>query len=223
MSLPHLASLLFVAILFQVPQDSVAQEFTSTLTGAQLLNRCRQATDILSGRSRSSSFGGLAQAAYCAGFVEAAADAGSFLGAHPPLVDQSDDARAQRRLRNCAGPAVRGEQLLRVVVRFLEDHSDSAEQAAVVASMLAIAHAFPCDTRAGDTDSATATTLLFTDVTFRQTGVGADDANQRMILGIGQRNLKQLLPDCDSLGSASVGGRQLLELDSSLLLASLGG
>jgi len=148
MTLQPLASLVFIAMLCQLPQEAPAQQFTSTLSGAELLKRCREATDILGRHRRSSSLDGLAQAAYCAGFVEAAADAGSFLGAHHSPVDQSEEGQAKRRLRNCAGPSVRGEQLLRVVVTFLENHSDTAEQAAVVASMRAIALAFPCETRA---------------------------------------------------------------------------
>lgn len=148
MNLRRLGSLVVLVVLYQLARDAVAQEFTSSLSAAELLGRCRHASDILSEATRTSSLDGLAQAAYCAGFVEAAADAGSFLGVLTSAVRESQDAQAQRSIRNCAGPAVRGEELLRVVVRFLENHPDRGEQAAVAASMHAIARAFPCDTRA---------------------------------------------------------------------------
>jgi hypothetical protein len=39
---------------------------------------------------------------------------------------------------------VTSEALLGIVVQFLLDHPDSAEQSAATTSMLAIARAFPC-------------------------------------------------------------------------------
>jgi len=127
---------------------AAAEKFTSSLSAAELLERCRHATDSLSETTPTSSLNGLAHAAYCAGFVEAAADAGSLLSVLTVPAGESDDAREQRSLRNCAGPSVRGEQLLRVVVQFLEERPDQGEQAAVAASLLAIARSFPCDTQA---------------------------------------------------------------------------
>lgn len=143
-----LGSLTLLLALYHPAPHAEPREFTSSLSGSELLDRCRQATVILDEKTQQSSLGGLAQAAYCAGFVEAAADAGSFLGALNVVVRQPDGVQLQQSIRNCAGPAVRGEALLQVVVQFLEDNPDSSQQAAVSASMLAIARAFPCDTRA---------------------------------------------------------------------------
>lgn len=139
---------LLTLMLCHFSPTAAGQEFTSSLSGAELLERCRHATDILGERSRNTSFHGLAQAAYCAGFVEAAADVGSFFGELDVPAPQSEEARQQRSIRNCAGPAVRGEELLRIVVQFLEDHPESGDQAAVSATLLAIARAFPCEGQA---------------------------------------------------------------------------
>jgi hypothetical protein len=82
---------------------------------------------------------------YCLGFVEAAAEAGSFVGALAEPRGSSVSANAQRSIRNCADPSVDGESLLRVVMRFLGHHPDSATQSATAAAMLAIARAYPCE------------------------------------------------------------------------------
>jgi hypothetical protein len=143
-----LGSLILLLALHYPAPAAETREFTSSLSAGELLERCRQATDILNEETRQSSLGRLAQAAYCAGFVEAAADAGSFLGVLNVTVRQPDGAQLPHRIRNCAGPAVRGEELLELVVQFLEDNPESRQQAAVSASMFAIARAFPCDARA---------------------------------------------------------------------------
>jgi hypothetical protein len=71
----------------------------------------------VTGNSQNSSVAALARAAYCAGFVEAAADAGSFLGVLDLPIRPANAERTQQAMRNCAGPSVDGEDLLRVVVR----------------------------------------------------------------------------------------------------------
>lgn len=136
------AALLLCAIEVQPVK---AQEFRSSISGHELLHRCRPAILVLHGVRQAATLDGLAKATYCAGFVEAAADAGAFLGALNAPLRPSRSAHTQRSIRNCAGPEVSSEALLGIVVQFLLDHPDSSEQSAATVSMLAIARAFPCD------------------------------------------------------------------------------
>jgi hypothetical protein len=123
-----------------------AQQFRSSLSGGDLLQRCGHAIDVLHGVRLAAAVDALAGAMYCLGFVEAAADAGAFLGVLNAPMRPSRAGHTQRSIRNCAGPGVDSEQLLDTIVQFLEDNPASSEQSAVTMSMLAIARAFPCDT-----------------------------------------------------------------------------
>jgi hypothetical protein len=121
-----------------------AQDFRSSLSGGELLEQCQSAIAYLRKNPHLLSPHDAARAAFCAGFVQAAADAGSFIGALPAPQEASNAAFAQRSIRNCAGPTVDGEQLLGTVVQFLHDQPESSTRGAVTVSMLAIAKAFPC-------------------------------------------------------------------------------
>jgi len=141
-----LAATLVVLCLSTAPQAQ-ANEFRSSLTGGDLLHRCHQAIQIIHGARPTDAADAFADAMYCLGFVEAAADAGAFLGALNAPLRPSRAGHTQRSVRNCAGTEVSSEQLLGTVVQFLRDNPASSEQSAVAVSMLAIARAFPCDTR----------------------------------------------------------------------------
>jgi len=122
-------------------QPVKAQEFRSSISGHELLHRCRPAILVLNGVRQAATLDALARATYCAGFVEARA----FLGALNAPLRPSRSANTQRSIRNCAGPDVSSEALLGIVVQFLLDHPDSSEQSAATVTMLAIARAFPCE------------------------------------------------------------------------------
>jgi hypothetical protein len=142
-TLSRFAAALLLCVLELQPVK--AQEFRSSISSHELLQRCRPAILVLNGVRQAATLDALARATYCAGFVEAAADAGAFLGALNAPLRPSRSANTQRSIRNCAGPEVSGEALLGIVVQFLLDHPNSGEQSAATATMLAIARAFPCE------------------------------------------------------------------------------
>jgi hypothetical protein len=119
---------LVLAVLVAGATGVTLAEDLGAASGSFLLSKCNQATKIMNGDQDAD----ITDAAYCFGYVNAAFGSLQFI------------KKASKAAPYCLPEGVTGDQLIRIVQKYLADHPENLHYVAYGEVYLAITKAFPC-------------------------------------------------------------------------------